>query len=199
MRETIVERLASVPHERFLVYLMGPYKAFEPADLVDEPADLPGFLEWDDAAGEYDHDEVVDLLRRLQGDLRTGPGVNAFLAVDVAIDLEELNAVRQTIEFARASNAVVFVIPMVGKNVGVGIEVGSVLQEDEPANERVLFVHEQGVRSSMIRGIGEEWDVDVQAYVDEADLARKVRLFVMEIMEQETRADFALKPKDEGV
>jgi hypothetical protein len=197
MRETIVERLASVPHERFLVYLMGPYKAFEPADLVDDPADLPDFLAWDDAAGEYDQDEVVDLLRRLQGDLRTGPGVNAFLAVDVAIDLDEMNAVRQTIEFARASNAVVFVIPMVGKNVGVGIEVGSVLQEDEPETERILFVHEQGVRSSMIRGIGEEWDVDVQSYVDEADLARKIRLFVMEIMERETRSAYDLEPKDQ--
>jgi hypothetical protein len=196
MRETIVDRLASVPHERFLVYLMGPYQAFDPADLVDDPEDLPAHLQWDDAAGEYDHDEVVDLLRRLQGELRTGPGVNAFLAVDVAIDLEELNAVRQTIEFARASNAVVFVVPMVGKNVGVGIEVGSVLQEDEPEPERVLFVHEQGVRSSMIRGVGEEWDVDVQSYVDEADLARKVRLFVMEIMERETRSAYGLEPKD---
>lgn len=196
MRETIVEGLASVPHDRFLLYLMGPYRSFEPADFVDDVGDLPDGLTWDDDAGEYTHDEVVALLRRLQGALRTGPGVNAFLAVDVGVDLDAVNAVRQSVEFARAANAVVFVVPQVGKNLGVGIEVGSVLQADEPEDERVLFVHERGVRSAMIRGIGEEWNADVRSFEDEADLVRKVRLFVRETMEREADPAYDLEEKD---
>src|SRR6056297_3665459 len=128
MRRRIVDRLGDVPYEEFLVYLMGPYKSFSIEEVVPDDAELGGpFAEWDPSEGAYDHDDVVATLRRLQGSLRTDPGVNAFLAVDAGIDLDEMDAATQTIEFARASNVVVFAVPLVGKNLGVGIEVGSVL------------------------------------------------------------------------
>ncbi|WP_255682116.1 hypothetical protein [Natrinema sp. SYSU A 869] len=54
-----------------------------------------------------------------------------------------------TRRIARASNAVVYVIPAAGDTLGVGIEVGSVLEslfdEDAAAHqERVAFAHELG-------------------------------------------------------
>lgn len=54
--------------------------------------------------------------------------MNAFLAIDADISLEELDATTQSIEFALASNAIIYVVPKVGDNLGVGIEVGSILE-----------------------------------------------------------------------
>lgn len=198
MRDRIVEQLGTVPYDRFLVYLMGPYKSFSVEEIVPEsvdPDDLGGPLaSWDDSAGEYDHDEVVATLRRVQGSLRADPGVNAFLAVDVGIDLDELDAATQTIEFARASNVVVFAVPLVGKNLGVGIEVGSVLADlDEEQRERVVFVHEDGVRSAMIQGVARRWDAAVYSYADESELVDRIRMFVTDIMYREQRGDLRSK------
>lgn len=198
MRRRIVDRLGEVPYDEFLVYLMGPYKSFSIEDVAPEGADLGTlegpFGEWDRTEGEHAHDDVVSTLRRLQGSLRTDPGVNAFLAVDVGIDLEEIDAATQTIEFARASNVVVFVVPMVGKNLGVGIEVGSVLADlDDGDRERVAFVHEEGVRSAMIQGVARRWDAAVYSYADESELADRIRLFVTDVMYRELRGDLERK------
>ncbi|WP_049996138.1 DUF7509 family protein [Halococcus sediminicola] len=73
-------------------------------------------------------------------DLRVDPGVNAFLALDTDIDLDEMDAATQSIEFARASNAVAFIAPNVGKNFGVGIETGSVLEDIFREQERYRVV-----------------------------------------------------------
>jgi hypothetical protein len=62
---------------------------------------------------------VLDLLLYARDRLRTDPGVNAFLAIDIDIPLEELDAATQSIEFALASNAVVYIVPRVGDNLGV--------------------------------------------------------------------------------
>jgi len=120
--------------------------------------------------------------------------VNAFLAVDVGIDLDELDAATQTIEFARASNVVVFAVPLVGKNLGVGIEVGSVLADlEDDDRERVVFVHEDGVRSAMIRGVARRWDAAVYSYADESELVDRIRMFVTDIMYREQRGDLNSK------
>ena len=44
-------------------------------------------------------------------------GFNAFLAIDVGIPLEEMDAATQSIAFAQASNATVFIAPQVGDNL----------------------------------------------------------------------------------
>jgi hypothetical protein len=97
-----------------------------------------------------------------------------------------MNAATQSIEFARASNAIVFVAPRVGDNLGLGIEAGSVLQAlDEDDRERVVFVHEHGVRSAMIAGLSQRWDATVYSYSDEGDLLRQLRTFAVDIMNRE--------------
>jgi hypothetical protein len=198
MRRRITDRLGDVPYDEFLVYLMGPYKSFSIEDVAPEGVGVDSlegpFGSWDEGEGAYDHDDVVATLRRLQGSLRADPGVNAFLAVDADIDLEEMDAATQTIEFARASNVVVFAVPMVGKNLGVGIEVGSVLADlDDGDRDRVVFVHEEGVRSAMIQGVARRWDAAVYSYADESELVDRIRLFVTDIMYRELRGDLDRK------
>jgi hypothetical protein len=218
MRDRIVDTLGDLAHSRFLVYVMGPYKAFD-VDTVLEAIDADGALDLSQipetvdfgslVGSEADMDQqeaVFDLLLFVRDRLRTDPGVNAFLAVDIDIPLEELDAGTQSIEFALASNAVIYVIPKLGDNLGVGIEAGSVLEalyrerttsgehpavDDHPTvtshHERVLFIHESGVRSAMIAAVQDRWDARVYSYTDREDLVKQVRLFIRDLARREQR------------
>ena len=208
MRDRIIDSLGEVPRPRFLVYLMGPYKAFDIDAVIDgtdtteglPPAHIPETLDFATLVepASDQHDVVFDLLLDVRDRLRTDSGVNAFLAVDIDIPLAELDAATQSIEFAFASNAVVYIIPRVGDNLGVGIEVGAVLEAiyrerahgDEDTHEachheRVLFVHESGVRSAMIAGILDRWDARVYPYSDRESLVTQVRLFLRDVARRE--------------
>jgi hypothetical protein len=214
MRDRIVDALGDLAHARFLVYLMGPYKAFD-IEAVLEAADtddaldlsrIPESVDFGTLVGtdvDLDQQEaVLDLLLFVRDRLRTDPGVNAFLAIDIDIPLDDMDAGTQSIEFALASNAVIYVIPKIGDNLGVGIETGSVLEalyrerttSDEPAamtshHERVLFIHESGVRSAMIAAVQDRWDARVYSYTDREDLVRQLRLFVRDLARREQRGD----------
>lgn len=201
MRDRIIDELGDLPRPRFLVYLMGPYKAFDLERALEslEPGDVPESVDFGaltstepDHPRELEREEAaLDLMLEVRDHLRTEAGVNAFLAIDVDVPLAELDAAAQSIAFARASNAIVYVVPAMGDNLGVGIEVGSVLEAlyagDEPDDhrERVMFVHESGVRSAMIAAVRDRWDVRIYAYDDRADLARQCRLFVRDLMRKE--------------
>lgn len=214
MREQVIDALGDLAHSRFLVYLMGPYKAFDLEAVID-PTDaegdrdlkrIPENVDFGTLVGsdiDLEQDEaVLDLLLFVRDRLRTDPGVNAFLAIDVDIPLEEMDAGTQSIEFALASNAIIYVVPKVGDNLGVGIEAGSVLEalfRERETNdvrtstsrhhERVLFVHESGVRSAMIAAIQERWEARIYSYDDREDLLRQVRLFVRDIARREQLGD----------
>jgi hypothetical protein len=191
MRERVVDALEPTKYRQFLVYVMGPYKPFDLDAMVPDdvdPADLtaPWLAEWDDETGEYAAADVLALLKRVRDRLRGEAKLNAYLAIDIGIDLDEMDAASQSIAFARASNAIAFVAPQVGDNLGLGIEVGSVLEAlDDDDRERVVFVHEDGVRSAMIAGISRRWDATVYSYVDEDDLVRQLRTFAIDIMNRE--------------
>lgn len=214
MRDRIVDNLGDLAHPRLLVYLMGPYTAFDIDAIVeaaptDDPLDLgqiPESVDFGALVGadtELEGEEAVfDLLLFVRDQLRTDPGVNAFLAVDVDVPLDEMDAATQSIEFALSSNAVVYVVPRLGENLGVGIEVGSVMEalyrertnEDENApatshHERVLFIHESGVRSAMIAATRDRWDARVYSYTDRQDLVKQVRLFVRDVARKERTGD----------
>jgi len=172
MRNELVEALPPVRYRRFLVFLMGPYKAHGVAD--DE---MYGFLE-----------DVRDGLR--------AEGFNAFLATDAAVPLEEMDAASQSLAFARASNAVVFVVPAAGRNLGVGVEAGAVLEDaSDRARERVLFLHEAGVRSAMIAAVADRWDATVRTYEDRPALLDEARLFVRDVMRRETTGELPFPPE----
>lgn len=210
MRDRVIAELGDVAHSQLLVYLMGPYKAFDiraaleeaddPTDVVDLSS-LPDSFDFETISNtdvSLERDEaMLDLLLDVRDRLRTDPGVNAFLALDIDIPLREMDAATQSIEFAFASNAVIYLIPKLGENLGVGIEAGSVLeaifQRDDATQtghkERVLFIHESGIRSAMIASVTERWDARVYTYEDRDELVRKIRLFVRDIARKEQTDD----------
>jgi hypothetical protein len=175
---------------------MGPYKSFNLNYVLtdDELQDvaienLPGPLERL-FRNEDEIDEAKALLRRVQGSLRTDPGVNAFLAVDVDVDTDEVDAVTQSIEYTRCANATAFVLPFLGHNFGVGEEAGSILENvAETHGDRVVFVHETNVTSEMIRSARTRWDLRIETYETEADLIDTVRRFVVTTMNRERFGD----------
>lgn len=171
MREHLLETLSSVRYRRFLVFVMGPYEAHHGEDGA-----MFGFLE-----------DVRDGLREV--------GFNAFLATDAGIDLEEMDAGSQSLAFARASNVVLFVIPADGENLGVGIETGAVLEDATGlARERVLFLHESGVRSAMIAAVADRWDATVRTYDDLPELLDEARLFARDVMRRESTGELPFPP-----
>jgi hypothetical protein len=178
MRDRILTALPPVTHRRFLVYVMGPYKSFSDAERAQ------------DAEGDGAKSEVLELLEAVRDSLREEASLNAFLATDVGIPLSELDAATQSIEFARASNVVAFVVPHLGRNLGVGIEVGSILEalaaEDR---ERIVFVHEDGVRSAMIAALAERWDATVYSYDSTEELVKRLREFSVDVMHREQYGD----------
>lgn len=197
------EALPPVRRCQFLVYLMGPYRTFDVDSLLPEGADVevdsPSFATWDDASGEYSEDEVLTLLQETRDCLRSR-GFNAYLAIDVGISLEEMDAATQSIEFARASNATVFIAPQVGDNLGVGIEIGSVLEDllstegmrGSPANatppdraRRFMVATEPAVRSAMLQSVHARWDASVRTFTDAEDLCRLCAQFCTHIQNEE--------------
>jgi hypothetical protein len=195
-RDLIVDRLGEVAYDRFLFYLMGPYKSFNLNYILSEEErrdidvdDLPGPLR-----RLFQNKDALDgaqaLLRRVQGELRVDPGVNAFLAIDVDIDTNDVDAATQSIEYTRCSNATAFVLPFLGHNFGVGEEAGSVLEAlSETHGDRLVFLHEDDITSAMIRSAQVRWDLRVATYETEAELVSKLRLFAGGIMQRERRGD----------
>lgn len=195
-RELIIERLGHVKYDRFLFYLMGPYKSFNLNYVLSEDErrkfdveDLPGPLRRLFQSKD-DIDAAQALLRRVQGALRGRPGVNAFLALDVDVDTDDVDAATQSLEYTRCSNATAFVLPFLGHNFGVGEEAGSILEAlSETHGDRLLFVHEDNVTSAMIRSARVRWDLRVETYDTEAQLVEKLRIFAGGIMHRERRGD----------
>lgn len=211
MRDRIIDELGDLAHSRFLVYLMGPYKSFDVEAMVENArspetntdlSKIPEGIDFGtlvDSDVELAQEEIaLDLLLFVRDRLRTDPGMNAFLATDIDIPLEEMDAATQSVEFALASNAIVYIVPQSGDNLGVGIEVGSVLEAmfrtQEPTeragrHERVAFIHESGVRSAMIAAVQDRWEARIYSYTDRADLVDQLRLFVRDIARRELHGD----------
>lgn len=182
---------------------MGPYRTFDiDAHLLDDvehDTDLPSFATWDETTGEYSESEVLTLLRETRGCLRDR-GFNAFLAIDVDIDLDEMDAATQSVEFARASNAVVFVVPQVGDNLGVGVEIGSVLEDvfatadmggaapeatPPSRSKRIMVATEPSVLSAMLASVHTRWDASVRTFTDADNLCRLCAQFCTHVQNEE--------------
>lgn len=198
-RDLIAERLDHVTYDRFLFYLMGPYKSFNLNYVLSETErkeidvdNLPGPLRRLFQSKE-EIDAAQALLRRVQGALRVNPGVNAFLALDVDVDTDDVDAATQSIAYTRCSNATAFILPFLGHNFGVGEEAGSILEAlSETHGDRLIFVHEDDVTSAMLRSAQMRWDLRVEPYETESELVSKLRLFAGSIMHQERRGDLDL-------
>jgi hypothetical protein len=193
-RGSIAERLGTVKYDRFLFYLMGPYKSFNLNYVLSEEERRE--IDVEDLSGPlrrlFDNKDAINaaqaLLRRVQGELRTDPGVNAFLALDVGVDTDDVDAVTQSIEYTRCANATAFVVPFLGHNFGVGEEAGSVLERLAATHgDRLVFVHENDVTSAMIRSANMRWDLRIETYETEGELVGTLRRFAGAVMHRERR------------
>lgn len=185
-----------VDREGVLVYLMGAYKAWHPEDFVSggadlNPEDLPSpFGPWDDDAGDYTEEEALEFMQSVRDELRTGKkSVNAFIALDPGISTDDMDPATQSIEFANAANVTALIVPQVGKNLGVGIETGSVLEANDVDNERVVFLHEEGVTSAMRQSLASRWEATVYEFEDRDRLDYHLRKFVVRTLHREKRGD----------
>lgn len=195
--------LRSARRQQFLVYLMGPYRTFDIDALLPEDADveadIPSFATWNETNGKYTEDEVLRLLQETRDCLRDR-GFNAFLAIDVGVPLDEMDAATQSIAFAQASNVTIFIAPQVGDNLGVGIEIGSILENllssdgmQGPAGEatppertrRMMVATEPSVRSAMLGSVHARWDASVRTFTDAADCCRLCAQFCTHIQNEE--------------
>jgi hypothetical protein len=198
-RDLIADRLGGVAYDRFLFYLMGPYKSFNLNYVLSEEErreieidELPGPLRRL-FRNKDDINEAQALLRRVQGALRADPEVNAFLALDIDVDTDEIDAMTQSLEYTRCSNATAFVLPFLGHSFGVGEETGSILETlADTHGERMIFVHEADVTSAMIRAANVRWDLRIETYETEPDLVATLRQFAGEVMHRERRGDLEL-------
>ena len=174
MRNRLLDTLNDTSYRRFLVYVMGPYKSHVTED-----------------------EEMYSFLETVRDDLRE-EGFNAFLATDPEIPLDEIDAGTQSLEFARASNVVLFIVRNDSKNLGVGIEVGAVLEDmSDRQRKRILFVHEEGVRSGMIRAIGDRWNVERQSFAHEEELLEETKQFIADIVRKEDTGELPFPPGHE--
>lgn len=195
MRDRLLEALDAseyiehgVSKRGFLVYLMGPYKSYPPYDPAPPDEEhvattRPTLDEIDerfaaaDIELDLDADEALALLVALKRDLRTNTGVNAFLATDPQIPLQEMDAATQSIEYAKAAAATVFVAPAMGDNLGVGIETGSVCEhlDETTLLNQLVFLGEANVESSMVEAVSERWHVTTDDFQSYDDLYKAVR------------------------
>lgn len=173
MRDRLLDALEPTRYRRFLVYVMGAYKAHDVAD-----------------------GESFAFLEGVRDDLRA-TGFNAFLATDPEIPLSEMDAGTQTMAFARASNAVLFVVRHGGMNLGVGIEVGAVLEDmADDRRERILFLHESGMRSAMIGSVGTRWDAAIRTFDDRDELLSEAKLFLADLVGKESTGELPFPPDE---
>jgi len=196
MQERLIEALESssyieehqVSKPRLLVYLMGPYKSHPPYESAHPERDAATSRETLDEAleglqedtSEFDVDEALWLLIELKRKLRSERGVNAFLVTDPEIPLHEMDAATQSIEYTKASVVTMFIAPAMGDNLGVGIEIGSVCEHlpEQELMEKVLFLGEQNVESSMIDAVSDRWHVTVDEFDNFDELYQAVKAHI---------------------
>jgi hypothetical protein len=174
---------------RLLVYLMGPYESHPP--YQNQPKTQSGRAKGartrptldealdhlQEANEEFSNDEALWLLTSLKRKLRKENGVNAFLATDPDISTDKMDAATQSIEYAKASVATVFIAPAMGDNLGVGIETGSVCEHypDEELKDDLVFIGEQNVDSAMIKAVSQRWHVKIDDFEDFESLYQAVK------------------------
>lgn len=195
MRRRLIDELEDSPYldtsvskPQFLVYLMGPYKSYPPYpsppdhDVANAATERPTLNEINDRIEADDSfspdvDDALALLLYLRDDLREDVGMNAFIATDPQIDTDEIDAGTQSLAFTCAANAIIFVTPAMGDNLGVGIETGAICESIPPSKllNQVLFTEEREVDSEMITAVSDRWSVTTDDFDDYEELVQAVK------------------------
>lgn len=203
MRRRIVERSPDPPvwgRGEFLVYVMGSYTPFDLTYVFPEVRfDLDEPYVDSELFDPEHHEDMEATLKGVCSELRNDPGVRAFVATDVDVPTERdasetdgradgLSPLDQSIEYARVSDAVVFVLDEAGRNEGVASEIGAILGEfdlrlrnDDPPRKprrRFRIYVSESFSSASIEEIPYGFGVDIYEYESRSDLLGNLRQFV---------------------
>ena len=164
---------------------MGPYRSLDSATVADgtEAVFYPS---------EIEMREHLMMLR----DVVRNAGFNAVIATDIGIPGREMDFAEQSVRFAKASNAVAFIVPHLAKNEGVCIEIGNVLTELSSSHQkRTKIFLEVDVDTAMLGNYGNGWEVASGTFEERSELRRKISQFVTNVELEERKGN--LKPRDE--
>jgi hypothetical protein len=199
----------------FLLYIMGPYTAFDAERAYDNAQNLKSpYI--DDPL--FDPDEHVveekaeyekalsDLCDSIRNEIRVRP----FIATDIDIPTrseavrEELSenglpVLDQSVAFAAVSDAVIFIYSVAGLNAGPGSEVGAILgefnlrynltREAKKPRERFRIFCGPDFSSGSICEIPESYGVDLLEYNSKREIISQMQSFLINI-ERKQREEY---------
>lgn len=127
-------------------------------------------------------------LEALRDELRQ-IGYDAFIATDPEIPMTEIEGPAQSLQFSRASDAVVFVLPYLTENEGVAMEISYVLPRlTRQQQHRTLVCREivdekaeVGVSSAMLGDDGNDWEFEDAEFTSREELSGAIRTFVYRV------------------
>jgi len=139
--------------------------------------------------------DMHTVLGSVVGTLRDNYGVNAFIATDANVPLPKdapqgVDALTQSIEYAKASDATAFVLPYGGVRDGVDIEIGSVLEnriEPDNLDDEVFRYHifrEKRVSSQTLRSLEQRYDVTISKFDSRLELGMQFGNFMNSVTEK---------------
>lgn len=199
----------------FLVYVMGPYTAFDAEKAYDDADELDSAYIEDplfqpdkhitDGKATYEA-ALTDLCSIIRDKFEVRP----FIASDVPIpttedvekeDLDEpgLAVPDQSVEFAAVSHAVIFIFSKAGLNGGVGGEAGAILGEfnlrrrtrSNPIKprERFRLFGGPGYSSAMINEMSDSYGVPKLEFESQEELKGQIGSYLVEVQRRQRSDD----------
>lgn len=158
------------PHNDFLIYVMGPYtafnaeKAYDDANKLRTPFQDDPLFDPDKHVTDDGDASMEEALRAFCRELRAKHNCRAFIATDIDIpthqqakeqtqeqDTEDgpgdgMDPLTQSVAFAAHSDAVLFLFTRGGLTTGVGAETGGILGEFHLRRGNAATTHKPGQR-----------------------------------------------------
>lgn len=212
--EIVNEEVDSAKHD-LLVYVMGPYTAFDAEYAYDDAQNFKSRYIKDPL---FDSDNVINerakyekALSDLCEDIRNKMNVRPYIATDIEIptktevrkkDLSEkgLPVLDQSIAFAAVSHAVIFIYSIAGLNAGPGSEVGAILGEFNlrhnhrkkatKPRERFRIFCTPDFSSGSIYEIPESYGVDLLEFSSKNEIISQIRSFLINIERKQRESYF---------
>lgn len=190
VRDYLLDTLPDTPKAGFLCYVMGPYSTKNIDYYLEEDASI------DDSKqdlGAFDPScNMHAVLESIRDSIREKYGANAFIATDANVPLSDdapdgVDALTQSVHYAKAADATAFVLPYGGIRDGVNIEIGTVLENRIPPEgviddpDRYHIFKEKNVKSTTLSDLEERYDVTITKFESQFELGMNFGDYINDI------------------